>query len=332
MDCHADRIDCERCGLQIHCIPATGETAIIIKPIQPLFIRDPSTRAQLTAFILFSLILMMLDHHAGYLNTTRGILSTVVLPLRYAVDIPVRIVSWAGTNLTSRASLIAENDRLHRQHFLNQTKLGKLADLEAENDRLRKLFGASERVGEQVLVAELLAVDMDPFSRRVVLNKGARDGVALGYSLIDTEGIMGQLVEVGPFSSTALLITDPSHALPVQMNRNGFRSIALGTGVQDSLELSHIPNNVEIHIGDTLVTSGLGGRFPPGYPVGTVTQIERDNGQSFAKVLVKPKAQLERNREVLLVRPVTHTPVGDTLVEDMLVEDGGVAEVTVPET
>lgn len=307
-----------------------GERAIIIKPIQPLFVRGPSAGARFVAFVLFSLVLMMLDHQARYLDTARGavstmrnILSTAVSPLRYAVDVPVQIVSWAGTNLTSRASLIAENEHLRRQHFLDRTKLRKLTDLEAENNRLRRLLGASKKIREQVLIAELLSVDMDPFSRRVVLDKGTRDGVALGHSLIDTEGIMGQVVEVGPFSSTALLITDPSHALPVQINRNGFRSIALGTGAQDFLELSHIPNSVEIQKGDILVTSGLGGRFPPGYPVGTVTHIERDNGQSFAKVLVKPKAQLERNREVLLVRLIARTPVEDPGGEDTAVAEAG---------
>lgn len=277
-------------------------------------------------------MLMTFDHHGQYLDQARNHLSTVVLPLRYAVDMPLRTFSWIRGNLTSRTSLIAENDHLHRRHLLDQVKLGKFADLEAENNRLRKLLGASEKVGEQVLIAELLAVDMDPFSRRVVLNKGARDGVALGHSLIDTEGVIGQVVEVGPFSSIALLITDPSHALPVQINRDGFRSIALGTGVQDLLELSHIPNSVEIHIGDTLVTSGLGGRFPTGYPVGVVTQIDRDNGQSFVKVLVKPKAQLEHNREVLLVKRVDHEPVKDALVEDTPAEDSGVAETLIPET
>nr|VFJ53170.1 MAG: rod shape-determining protein MreC [Candidatus Kentron sp. FM]VFJ56921.1 MAG: rod shape-determining protein MreC [Candidatus Kentron sp. FM]VFK09166.1 MAG: rod shape-determining protein MreC [Candidatus Kentron sp. FM] len=275
---------------------------------------------------------MTFDHHGQYLNEARNHLSTVVLPLRYAVDMPFRMFSWIRSNLTSRTSLIAENDHLHRRHLLDQVKLGKLADLESENNRLRKLLGASEKVGEQVLIAELLAVDMDPFSRRVVLNKGTRDGVALGHSLIDTEGVMGQVVEVGPFSSTALLITDPSHALPVQINRDGFRSIALGTGAQDLLELSHIPNSVEIHIGDTLVTSGLGGRFPTGYPVGMVTHIDHDDGQSFVKVWVKPKAQLEHNREVLLVKRVEHAPVEDTLVEDIPAEDSGVAETAIPET
>jgi len=265
---------------------------------------------------------MALDHHRRYLDTARGILSALVSPLHYAVDIPVQIVRWTTTSLTSRVSLIAENEHLRHQHFLDRAKLQRFADLESENARLRRLLKASERVDEEVLVAEILSVDMKPFSRRrVVVNKGSQDGAAPGYSLIDAEGVMGQVVHTGPFSSIALLITDSAHALPVQVNRNGLRSVALGTGVQDLLKLSHIPNNASIRTGDTLVTSGLGGKFPSGYPVGIITHIKRDNGQSFAKVLVKPKSQLERNREVLLVKPLVRTPLEDIPIEQLPVEN-----------
>jgi rod shape-determining protein MreC len=146
-------------------------------------------------------------------------------------------------------------------------------------------------------------VDMDPYSRRIVLNKGTRDGVEQGQSLIDANGIMGQVVHAGTFSSSALLITDPSHALPVQLERSGLRAVALGTGPENLLRLSHVPNSSDVRIGDTLVTSGLGGRFPSGYPVGTVVDVERDSGRPFATIMVEPVAELERNREVLLVWP-----------------------------
>nr|VFJ42414.1 MAG: rod shape-determining protein MreC [Candidatus Kentron sp. DK] len=281
-----------------------GSRNIIIEPVQPLFARGSFTGTRFVVFILLSLLLMALDHRAGYLDTARSALSTVVFPLRYVADLPARIFSWADANLTSRATLLAENDRLRRRHFRDRIKITRLTQLEAENERLRKLLRASEKVGEQVSVAELLSVDMDPFSRRVTLDRGARNGITLDYFLVDTEGIMGQVIEVGPFSSTALLITDPNHGLPVRMDRGGFRSIALGTGIGDLLELSYVPNDVEIHIGDTLLTSGLGGRFPAGYPVGTVVRIERDTEQMFARILIRPKARMERNREVLLVRPI----------------------------
>ena len=153
-----------------------------------------------------------------------------------------------------------------------------------------------------------MAVDLDPFSRRIVINKGTRDGVLVGQSLIDSNGIMGQVMTAGPVSSNALLITDPSHSIPVQVNRNGLRSVAVGTGSLNLLELSHIPNNADVRVGDLLVTSGLGGRFPSGYPVGRVVSVERDSGQPFTRVRVKPSARLERNREVLLVWPSTSLP------------------------
>ncbi len=256
----------------------------------------------------------MIDHRGGYLDTTRVVLSTIVSPLHYAVDTPIQIVHWVNDHFTSHASLIRENTRLRHKLFLNQAKLRKFSDLEAENVRLRQLLGSAEKIGEKVLITELLAVDMDPFSRRIMIDKGTQDGVAVGHSLIDINGVMGQVIQTGPSSSTVLLITDPSHALPVQVNRNGFRSIALGTGIQDSLELSHIPTNTDLNIGDVLVTSGLGGRFPSGYPVGEITYIKRDIGQPFAKILVKPYAWLERNREALLVKPMTHTSTTNNTV------------------
>nr|VFK67305.1 MAG: rod shape-determining protein MreC [Candidatus Kentron sp. UNK]VFK72652.1 MAG: rod shape-determining protein MreC [Candidatus Kentron sp. UNK] len=256
---------------------------------------------------------MVADHRGGYLDTTRVILSTIVSPLHYAVDTPIRIVYWASDHLTSHVSLMKKNARLRHKLFLNQTKLIKFSDLQAENARLRQLLGSAEKIDEKVLITELLAVDLDPFRRRVLIDKGTRDSVAIGHSLIDINGIMGQVIETMPFSSTVLLITDPSHALPVQVNRNGFRAVALGTGIQDALELSHVPTNADLDIGDILVTSGLGGRFPPGYPVGEITYIKRDIGQPFAKILVKPYAWLERNREALLVEPIDHAPLKNTV-------------------
>ena len=201
-----------------------------------------------------------------------------------------------------RRTILAENARLREERLRIRTRLEKLDALEAENRRLRNLLGSSERVTERVLVAELISVDMDPFSRRIVLNKGAQDGVSPGQALIGTNGVMGQIIHVGPFTSNALLITDPSHALPVQIHRNGLRAVALGTGPLNLLKLSYIPNNADVRINDRIVTSGLGSRFLSGYPVGKVVEIRRDQGQSFAEVYVEPSAMLERTREVLLVR------------------------------
>lgn len=254
-------------------------------------------------FAVVSVLLMTVDHRADHLNSLRDVLSTAVYPLRYVVDGPIQAGRWLGENLTMHRTLVSENADLRQRQLLLESRLERFDELVAENRRLRGLLESSYKVGEHVLIAELLAVDMDPFSRRIALNKGRQNGVAPGQSLVDANGVMGQIVHADRFSSTALLITDPSHALPVQVNRSGLRTIAVGTGSVNLLELMHIPNHADMRVGDTLITSGLGHRFPAGYPVGTVVRVERDSGEPFARVLVEPSAKLERNREVLLVWP-----------------------------
>ena len=262
--------------------------------------------------VVASIVLMSVDHRANHLESTRGLLSTMLYPLQLAIHLPIRTGEWLSEQLSMRRTILAENAQLREERLRIRTRLEKLGALEAENRRLRKLLGSSERVTERVLVAELISVDMDPFSRRIVLNKGAQDGVSPGQALIGTNGVMGQIIHVGPFTSNALLITDPSHALPVQIHRNGLRSVALGTGPLNLLKLSYIPNNADVRVDDRIVTSGLGSRFLSGYPVGKVVEIRRDQGQPFAEVYVEPSAMLERTREVLLVRS---DPVSDQALE-----------------
>jgi rod shape-determining protein MreC len=186
---------------------------------------------------------------------------------------------------------------------MQKVQMQRLAALEAENIRLRELLDASFEVGEKRLIAELMSVNLDPFQHQIVINKGTLDGVFPGQPILDAEGVMGQIVHAGPYTSTAVLITDTSHAIPVQVNRNGLRSIAIGSGTINRLELPYIPNNSDILPGDLLITSGLGGRFPPGYPVAKVGAVQHDPGRSFAQVIAEPLAQLNRSREVLLVWP-----------------------------
>ncbi len=244
---------------------------------------------------------MTMDHRQHHLDSIRNGLSLVVYPLRYVVNLPAAIGTWASESLSTRNSLLEENRQLRERQLLQELRLQKLFALETENARLRELLNSTSKVGEHVLISELLAVDQDPFQRRVVLNKGSKDGVFEGQPLLDAYGIMGQVIEVDELTSIGLLITDPSHAIPVQVNRNGQRAIALGIGEADRLEIPHIPNNADVQVGDLLVTSGLGQRFPPGYPVATITEIEKDPTQPFARVMAEPAAHLERSREVLLV-------------------------------
>ena len=268
---------------------------------KPLFERGPSALARVVVVAVLSVVLMTADHRGRHVDAMRSLLATLVYPLQYAIDLPIRGGNWLADNLSSRQTLMRENERLRRENFSAQSKLERYAELEAENQRLRELLDSAARVGVQVLIAERLAVDLDPYSRRIVLNKGIRDGVQVGQSLIDANGIMGQVVEAGPFSSSAVLITDPSHALPVQVRRSGLLGVAVGTGPLDQLQLTHVPINADVLVGDVLVTSGLGGRFPSGYPVGRVVSVNRDSGRPFAQVTVESSADLERNREVLLV-------------------------------
>ena len=260
------------------------------------------------AAVVASIVLMSVDHRASHLESARSLLSTVLYPLQLAIHVPIRTGEWLSGQLSLRRTILAENARLREEQFVARTRLEKLQALEAENRRLRGLLGSARKVDERVLVAELISVDMDPFSRRIVLNKGARDGVASGQVLIGSNGIMGQIIHAGPFTSNALLITDPSHALPVQIRRNGLRAVALGTGSLNLLKLSHVPNSADVQVDDRIVTSGLGNRFLSGYPVGRVVDVKRNQGRPFADVYVEPSAMLERTREVLLVRS---DPIGD---------------------
>ena len=254
------------------------------------------------AAIVVSIVLMSFDHRTGHLESMRGLLSTVLYPLQLAVHLPIQTGEWLSEQVSTHRTILTENARMREEQLRTHSRIERLNELEAENRRLRKLLGSSERIGEHVLIVELMSVDMDPFSRRVVLDKGARDGVSPGQPLIDSNGIMGQIIHTGPFTSNALLITDPNHALPVQIHRSGLRAVALGTGSLNLLKLAHIPHSADVRIDDRIVTSGLGNRFPSSYPVGKVVEIRRDQGQPFAEIYVVPSAMLERTREALLVR------------------------------
>jgi rod shape-determining protein MreC len=248
-------------------------------------------------------MLMTVDHRYGHLESLRSALSVIVYPMQYLVNLPVRFAHWANESLDTRESLLLDNEQLRKEQLLLSSRLQKYEILETENQRLRNLLESSLKLKERVLIAELLDVDMQPFRHTVLINKGEHEGVYDGQPIVDADGIMGQIVHVGPFSSTVLLITDPSHYLPVQINRNGLRAIAVGTGQSHSLQLEYLPNNADIQQGDLIISSGLGGHFPSGYPVGVVAEIKLDPAEPFARVLVTPSAKLEQSREVLLLWP-----------------------------
>ncbi|MEX2516041.1 MAG: rod shape-determining protein MreC [Gammaproteobacteria bacterium] len=281
------------------------------RPIKSLFLKKTSIVIKLAIFASLSIVMMALDHRQGHLDSIRSTLSIIVYPVQYLVDLPANIASWSSETLVMRKSLLEENARLREQQFMLESRLQRFAVLESENRRLRELLDSSLKLNQRVLVAELLAVELQPYRRQIVIDKGKRQGAYNGQPVADARGIMGQITHVGPFSSTVLLITDPSHALPVEVNRNGLRAIAIGTGENNTLRLEHVPTNADIQEGDLLVSSGLDGRFPAGYPVGMVLEIKLDAGESFANISVTPTARLEQSREVLMIWPnqLEPTPV-----------------------
>lgn len=253
--------------------------------------------------MLASIVLMTVDHRQHHLQDIREGLSVLLSPLQYAVSLPARLGEWAAESLAFRSSLLEENRQLREEHLLLRGRQQRFEALEAENRRLRALLQSSQRVADRMLVGELLAVDVDPFKRQAILNKGRADGVFDGHPLLDANGVVGQIIHITPHTSTAMLLTDPGSAIPVQINRTGMRAIAVGSGAPDTLDIPFIPNNDDVQEGDLLVTSGLGGRFPAGYPVARITTFELDPTRPYARVSATPAADLENIREVLLVWP-----------------------------
>jgi rod shape-determining protein MreC len=255
-------------------------------------------------FLLIAIVsssLMLLDHRESHLTRIRQAFSVVVYPIQVAVNLPFTGWRLAGRALSDQSALLEENAQLKSERLDVDVRLQRLAALEAENDRLRAMLDSSARVSDRVLVVEILAVDLDPYRQRFTINRGLNDGVYVGQALLDADGVVGQIERVDHMTSEVVLVSDADHALPVAINRNGLRTIVVGTGDSSRLRLPYLTNSADIEPGDLLVSSGLGGVFPSGYPVGRVLEVHRQPGQSFAEVIAEPAAQLDRDREVLLV-------------------------------
>ncbi|CAA9889851.1 Rod shape-determining protein MreC [Candidatus Methylobacter favarea] len=235
------------------------------------------------------------------MDPVRTTLSFFIDPLKYLVDLPRVLGEHAADSVTSYSALKKENKRLREEQLIHQIRLLKFASLEKENIRLRALLENSFKLGEQVLIAELISINMAPYENIVLVNKGTRFGVHPKQPVLDANGVVGQVFRALPFSSEIMLITDPNHAIPVQVNRNGLLTIAVGSGKLNQLNLPFLPNNADIRPGDLLITSGLGGTFPQGYPVGIVDDFTPQPKRSFALITATPKAMLDRNRELMIV-------------------------------
>jgi len=254
-------------------------------------------------YVFVCLILMTVDHRYTQLKSMRTVLSTVVVPVQYLADLPIEMADWLSSTISSRRTLQQENAKLRAQQLLLEGKVQRLLAIEKENSQLRALLQSASNTKSKAIAARLLAVHLDPFVQQVVLDKGKKHKLHLGQPVLDPEGVMGQVIDVGLVSSRVLLITDNQSAIPVQVTRNGVRAIASGNGSIGTLSLLHLPKTTDIKIGDQMITSGLGGNFPYGYPVGVVSQIDDKRDDHFLDVLVEPKANLHRSRQVILIWP-----------------------------
>lgn len=269
--------------------------------MQTLFLQGPAVTFRMIILVIASIVLMTVDHRWNHLEIVRSTLSHLLYPLQYTIDLPIRLYYWADETLSTHQTLLQDNRDLNDRHLQSRVQLQKLDILEKENARLRDLLSATPKISGKILIAEIIKVDVDPYRQLIVMNKGSNDEVYRGQPIIDAQGVMGQVTHVNALSSMAMLITDASHALPVQVDRTGLRAVAFGTGKIDFLDLRHIPHNADIREGDKLITSGLGGHFPANYPVAVITNVNRPAGEAFADVRAEPLALLDRSREVLLV-------------------------------
>ena len=247
---------------------------------------------------------MIADHNYKSFHRWRSNLALITMPLQYLVTVPVDIVSNSITKFIAHQNLVIENARLHAQVLLLNARLQQQYAIESDNQSLRALLGSSTKIPGRVTEAQLLAVSSNPFNPEVVLNKGIKDDVFVGQPLLDVNGVMGQVVQVDRFSSRVMLITSSKSAIPVQISRTGFRTIAVGDSSLGTLKLQHVTHTTDVKVGDLVVSSGLGQHYPFGYPVGVVKSIHHDPGEDFADIIISPAAHLNRSRLVLLVWPL----------------------------
>lgn len=272
-------------------------------PSQRLFATDRRPVVHFFLVIFLSLLLMIGDVRYNALSQLRSFLLFIVSPLHYVVDYPVRVVGWVELSIRSKASLVKENAALRYRQTMLYAKLQRLIAIQAENSHLKALLLTSSAADTKAMAAEILAVDTSVARQLVIVNKGRRDGVAVGQPVLDAKGIMGQVIDVGYMTSTVLLISDSKSAVPVRDTRTGEHAILVGLNTLSHLSLINLPKTSGVRKGDLLVTSGLGFLYPEGYPVGRVLQVKSVPGESFIQVEVAPVALLNQNRLVLLIWP-----------------------------
>ncbi|MBT4929071.1 rod shape-determining protein MreC [Porticoccaceae bacterium] len=269
--------------------------------MKKVFVNSSSAVRKTFFALLFGILLLTLDTYTSVFDNSKTEVSKVIIPVQILSNFPYQVKDWVSMNTTSRTQLEQKNVSLEKERLILLGKLQRSAELAAENLRLRQLLNATELLMQSVLVTEVIGVSPNPANHFVTVNRGKVDGVYVGQPVLDEEGLMGQVIEVFDNYSQVLLITDLNHALPVQVLRNGLRSVAEGSSDYNQMSLRFVSPTVDIQEGDELVSSGLGGRFPVGYPVGTVSSIVQKPGEKFMDIQLKPSAKLDRSRHLLLV-------------------------------
>jgi rod shape-determining protein MreC len=257
--------------------------------------------ARLMVYALIATILMVLDYRGGYVAQVRDWAANLIEPAILVVEAPFAFGRRMGEELRSRHTLQDTIALLERKLHSREARLMLLEELRSENMELRRLLEASDRLDVTFRAAELMSIDLNPYSHRVMINRGRRDGLEEGQPVLDAEGVIGQVDRVARNSAQVILISDPDHALPVRVQRTDLRTVAYGSGQIDNLRLSDLPMNVDLEPGDVLITSGLGGAFPPGLPVAEIRSVQRRAGEPFARAEARPIGRLDRARHVLVV-------------------------------
>ncbi|WP_371188015.1 rod shape-determining protein MreC [Thalassotalea maritima] len=285
--------------------------------MNPIFIEGYSSHKRMVMALVLSLVFIYCDHKLASFESARALLQSLVSPLQYIADTPGQIMDFTSENLVTRRQLMEDNQRLQRNEVLLRERLLELDILKQENQRLRQLLQAPVKANIDKMVAEIVSVDSDPYSHQILINRGEIDGVYEGQPVINDKGVVGQVLHTGLNSSRVLLLTDITHAIPLRVHRNGLRVIAKGTGSIDEMDVTHVPYASDIKVGDLLVTSGLGGTFPEGYPVAMVSYVADNPNKKFAKIRITPLVDVDRLRYLLLLWPANNPSTAPTLDGDV---------------
>jgi rod shape-determining protein MreC len=284
--------------------------------------------ARLMMYVLLAIVLMAMDHRGKYVPRMRAYADYLVEPVYHLVEWPIRALRGSWSFFQNSQSMLRKNKDLADQLLAQQSRLQRFTSLEEENRRLRALLDGSEKLDIEFQFAELVDVDLDPFSHRVMIDRGRDRGVEVGDAVIDGNGVMGQVEEVNLHFSRVRLISDPNHALPVQISRTGLRTVAFGMGNTGRLSIPSLPREADVREDDLLVTSGLGNRFPGGYPVAVIESVDRAEGRMFAEALARPLAALDRGREVLLLKSPPLRPLTPLAEKSEIEGDAEAVEAT----